>query len=72
VKNITLSAGADLIERARLRAAREKRTLNAAFREWLESYAGSETVRHEYAELMKGLGDVRNTQRFSRDQMNER
>jgi len=71
VKNITLKADADLIERARLRAARENRSLNAAIREWLQSYA-SETVRHEYAELMKGLSDVRNTQRFSRHQMNER
>ena len=72
MKNITLKADADLIERARLRAARENRSLNAAIREWLQSYAGSETVRHEYAELMKCLGDVRNTQRFSREQLNER
>jgi hypothetical protein len=72
VKNITLSAEEELIERARLRAAREKRTLNAAFRDWLARYAGSETGRHEYAELMKRLGHVRNTRRFSRDEMNER
>jgi hypothetical protein len=31
VKNVTLSAEADLIERARLRAVSEKTTLNAAF-----------------------------------------
>ena len=72
LKNITLSADADLIERARLRAAQEKRTLNAAFREWLEGYASSGTVRHEYAELMRSLDGVRNTQRFSRHEMNER
>jgi hypothetical protein len=61
-----------MIERARLRAAQEKRTLNAAFREWLESYAGSETRGQRYAKLMKSFGDVTNTQRFSRDVMNER
>ena len=72
VKNITLSAEEDLIERARLRAAREKRTLNAAFRDWLQRYAGSETGRREYSELMKRLGHVRNTRTFSRDEMNER
>ena len=72
VKNITLSAEGDLIERARLRAAREKRTLNAAFRDWLQRYAGSETGRLEYSELMKRLSHVRNTRTFSRDEMNER
>jgi len=72
VKNITLSAEEDLIERARLRAAKEKRTLNAAFRDWLQRYAGAETGREEYAQLMKRLGHVRSGRRFSRDEMNER
>jgi hypothetical protein len=72
VRNITLSAEEDLIERARLRAARESRTLNAAFRDWLERYAGVETGREEYAELMKRLSHVRSSRRFSRDEMNER
>ncbi len=38
VKNITLSADADLIEKARQVAKSEHKTLNAAFREWLEFY----------------------------------
>jgi plasmid stability protein len=63
VKNITLSADDDLIERARLRAAREKKTLNAAFRDWLERYARAETGRQEYEHLMKSLGHVRSTPR---------
>jgi hypothetical protein len=72
VKNITLSAEEDLIERARLRAAREKRTLNAAFRDWLERYAGVETGSQEFEQLMKGLSHVRSSRRYSRDEMNER
>ena len=72
VKNITLSAEEDLIERARLRAANEKRTLNAAFRDWLERYAGAETGRQEYTQLMKRLDHIRSGRRFSRDEMNER
>jgi predicted HicB family RNase H-like nuclease len=39
VRKITLRADEDLIERARLRAALEKKTLNAAFREWLQGSA---------------------------------
>lgn len=38
MKNITLSADADLIEQARERARREHTTLNAQFRLWLEEY----------------------------------
>lgn len=72
VKNITLSAEEELIERARLRAAQEKTTLNAAFRDWLQRYAGVETGREEYAQLMKRLGHVRSGRSFSRDEMNER
>jgi hypothetical protein len=72
VRNITLSAEEDLIERARLRAAREKTTLNAAFRDWLFRYAGTETSSQEYRELMKRLKHVRPGKHFSRDELNER
>ena len=72
VRNITLSAEEDLIERARLRAAREKTTLNAAFREWLARYAGAATSSQEYRELMKRLQHVRPGRHFSRDELNER
>jgi hypothetical protein len=72
VKNITMSAEEGLIERARLRAARERTTLNAAFRDWLQRYAGRETGSREYAQLMERLRHVRSSRRFSRDEMNER
>ena len=72
VRNITLSAEEELIDRARLRAAREKTTLNAAFREWLTRYAGTETSSQEYRELMKRLRHVRPGRRFSREELNER
>ena len=72
VKNITLSADEDLIRRARERAAREKRSLNEAFREWLDRYAGREQAAEEYRRLMDRLGYVRAGRSFSRDEMNER
>ena len=72
VRNITLSAEASLIERARLRAAKEKRTLNAAFREWLQRYAGTDTGPKEFDGLMKRLSYVRSGRRFSRDELNRR
>ena len=38
MKNITLSADEDLIERARLVAREQRRTLNDVFREWLAQF----------------------------------
>jgi hypothetical protein len=72
VRNITLSAEDELIDRARLRAAQEKTTLNAAFREWLARYAGSETSSQEYRELMKRLRHVRPGRHFLREELNQR
>ena len=42
MKNITLSAEAALIEQARLVAQAQHKTLNAAFREWLEQMRRSQ------------------------------
>ncbi len=72
VKNITLSADAELIERARLRARREKTTLNNVFREWLRRYAGASTSAAEYEQLMRSLSHVNSGRRFTRDEMNTR
>lgn len=55
IKNITLSVDESLIQRARSRAAIEKRTLNSAFREWLARYAGKERDADAYRKLMERL-----------------
>ncbi len=55
LKNITLSAEESLIQRARARAALEKRTLNALFREWLARYAGKERDLDGYQQLMQKI-----------------
>lgn len=72
VKNITLSADAGLIERARERARKQKTALNAAFREWLERYAGDGSAADDYDQLMKELRHVRAGRKFTRDEMNAR
>lgn len=72
VKNLTLTAEENLIDRARLRAANEHRTLNAAFREWLERYAAGQAGQAEYLDLMKQFGHIKTARAFSRDEMNAR
>jgi len=72
-KNVTLSAEANLIERARRRASREKRSLNVAFREWLARYAGRESAANHDRKLMDEVGDASpGGRRFTRDELNER
>ena len=74
MKNITLSADEDLIEAARRRAADERTTLNARFRQWLEDYVGR---RRQADAAMAAIDSLRASistggRRFTRDEMNER
>jgi hypothetical protein len=72
MKNITLSADDDLIEQARLVARAQHRTLNAAFREWLERYAAQSGNAQEVDSLFNRLRHVRAGRSFTRDEMNDR
>ena len=71
MKNITLSADENLIEQARLIAKAQHRTLNAAFREWLEQFTGQSRSAQEFDSLMKRLKHVKAGRRFTREEMNE-
>jgi predicted transcriptional regulator len=72
MKNLTLSADEDLIERARAIARAQRRTLNAAFREWLVEFTSREGSVRDYDALMKKLSHVNAGRHFSRDELNER
>lgn len=72
LKNITLSAEARLIERAREKARREKSTLNAHFRLWLKEYVEDYNRSEDYKNLMKELEYANAGKKFSREEMNER
>lgn len=72
MKNITLSAEEELIEQARLVAKSQRKTLNAAFREWLQQFTRQAGSSQEFDSLMKRLNHVRAGRRFTRDEMNER
>lgn len=72
MKNITLSADEDLIEKARLIARGQRKTLNTAFREWLLHFTASEGDAQSYRELMKSMRHVNAGRHFTRDEMNER
>jgi hypothetical protein len=72
MKNITLSADEDLIDRARSIARGQRRTLNEAFREWLTQFTQSAGDAQGFDALMSHLRHVDAGGPFSRDEMNER
>jgi len=74
VKNITLSADEQLIEQARKTAREQHKTLNSAFREWLQDYVGKSGAVMQFDELMERLRrrGVCSNGPYTRDEMNER
>lgn len=72
VRNITLSADESAIERAREVARSENKTLNDAFREWLDWYASRSSTREEIRALFEKLKYADAGRKFTRDEMNER
>jgi hypothetical protein len=79
VQTVTFSADESVIEQARRVARSENRTLDDAFREWLDSYASRITAvasRRQTLEnveaLFRRLKYVDAGRKFTRDEMNER
>lgn len=72
MRNVTLSADEHLIDQARRLAQSQHKTLNQAFREWLESYARPESAVERYEALRKRLAYVGDGRKFTRAEMNER
>jgi hypothetical protein len=73
MKKVTLSADAQLINRARKVARSQGKTLNEAIREWLVQFTQQADKTEEYNILMKRLRrTVRVNGPYTRDEMNER
>lgn len=74
MKNITLSASEEAIERGRLVARSRKTTLNGLFRNWLEQLGEGDLREIAYREQMARMsGRVRvGSRKFTREEMNER
>lgn len=72
MRNITLSADEELIEKARLMAKQRRRTLNQEFRDWLVRYTRQTASVSEFDALLEQLVHVRSAGPYSRDVMAER
>ncbi len=72
LRNITLSADEYLIQKARKKAQKAQTTLNAQFRQWLENYINIESNAGGYEDLMNQLSYTKPTDRYSREDLNER
>jgi hypothetical protein len=71
-KNITLSAEESAIEQARAYMRSQNRTLNDAFREWVEDLSAEYRVKAFHAFLEKTRGRVVSDGPYTRDELNER
>jgi len=72
MKNITFSADNKKIELAREVARSENKTLNDAFRDWLDWYSSRTVTAARIEALFKKLEHVNAGRKFTRDEMNER
>lgn len=72
MKNVTFSADPDLIEKARQAARSEHKTLNAVFREWLETYTRRKGDVEAHRALIRRLRHINANGPYTRDEMNER
>lgn len=72
LKNITLSAEEELIEKARDKARREKTTLNATFRQWLRQYVNRTAKPADDHAFMDSIRYAKPGRKFTRDELNER
>lgn len=75
MKNITLSAQDDLIDKARRIAINRNSSLNIMFREWLEGLNNSQTHDNQedkLKDLWKRTNYARVGKKLSREEMNER
>jgi len=72
MKNITFKADDTLIEKARMKAKQENRSLNDVFNEWLKVYIYPFEHGKDYRTIMDNLSYVNSGHNFTRDELNER
>jgi hypothetical protein len=72
MRNVTFSAEERLLDAARRKAARERRSLNEVFREWLSRYAERDDAAEQFDRIMNRLRYVRSGRKFTRAELNER
>lgn len=71
LKNITLSADKDAIERARKKAMENSTTLNELFRQWLSGYS-KDTNSNKIENFLDKVSYAKVGRDFNRDELNER
>ncbi|WP_061248018.1 hypothetical protein [Leptospira alstonii] len=72
MKNITFRADDLLLEKARLRAASERKSLTDVFNEFLKNYSNSVKDVSDYENLLQKLNYVKVGRKFTSEEMNER
>lgn len=72
MKSITFRVDERAIEKARLKASLQKRSLNEIFNEWLRGYSESETKDFDIDAYLKKFEYVKINRKISREEANKR
>lgn len=72
MKSITFRADERAIEKARLKASKQKRSLNDIFNEWLRAYSESEPKDFDLDTYLKKFEYVKINKKITREEANER
>ena len=74
--NLTISIDDEILEHARIRAVRERTSVNAVVREYLHAYAGVDRRRAEACDLLLALSQANSSRRggavWTRSELHER
>ena len=74
--NLTISIDDDILEHARIRAIRERTSVNAVVREYLHAYAGVDRQRAEACDSLLALSQASGSRRggagWTRSELHER
>ncbi|WP_411824637.1 antitoxin [Leptospira sp. 'Mane'] len=72
MKSITFRADERAIEKARLKASKQKRSLNDIFNDWLRAYSEVEPKDFDLDSYLKNFEYVKINRKVSREEANER
>ena len=72
MKSITFRADERAIEKARLKASKQKRSLNDIFNDWLRTYSESESKDFDLDTYLKKFEYVKINRKVPREEANER
>lgn len=72
MKNVTFRISEESLNKAREKAAKEKRSLNKLINQWIKNYSATKDETFDVRRYMKRIKGEKIGRTFTREEMNER